>query len=64
VKMDEELIETLQGLINDWEDELEQLQGLIGTCHDLELECLLKIETIEEVIEKVKTVISEFSVIY
>ncbi len=62
--MDEELVETLQGLINDWEDELEQLHGLIETCPDLELECLLKIETIEEVIEKVKTVISEFPVIY
>lgn len=61
--MDDELIESLQDLTDEWEYELVQLDSLRQTCPDLEFECLIRKETLEEIIRKVNFVINEFTVI-
>ncbi|HBG49456.1 MAG TPA: hypothetical protein DDW90_08155 [Cyanobacteria bacterium UBA9971] len=61
--MDDEIIELLEEMTDEWRDELDQLDSLTQSCPELELECMIKKETLEEVIRKVDSIINEFVVI-
>jgi len=61
--MDDEIIELLEEMTDEWRDELDQLDSLNQSCPELELECMIKKETLEEVIRKVDSIINEFVVI-